>query len=77
MRTRAQRGRLGTAQAVEGVVEVKAASEGRSDRVIPLLSQAILQAQAYSRVMNKVRPLAVVMVGDVSGVGPGSRPDEE
>ena len=48
------------------VVEVKAASEGRSDRVIPLLSQAILQAQAYSRVMNKVRPLAVVMVGNVS-----------
>ena len=48
------------------VVEVKAASEGRSDRVIPLLSQAILQAQAYARVMKEVRPLAVVMVGDVS-----------
>lgn len=48
------------------VVEVKAASEGRSDRVIPLLSQAILQAQAYARVMKEARPLAVVMVGDVS-----------
>lgn len=48
------------------VVEVKAASEGRSDRVIPLLSQAILQAQAYARVMKEARPLALVMVGDVS-----------
>lgn len=48
------------------VVEVKAASEGRSDRVIPLLSQAILQAQAYARAMNGVRPLAVVVVGNVS-----------
>ena len=48
------------------VVEAKAASEGRSDRVIPLLSQAILQAQAYARVMKEFRPLAVVMVGDVS-----------
>lgn len=48
------------------VVEVKAASEGRSDRVIPLLSQAILQAQAYARVVNGVRPLAVVVVGNVS-----------
>jgi hypothetical protein len=48
------------------VVEVKAASEGRSDRVIPLLSQAILQSQAYAREMNGVRSLAVVMVRDVS-----------
>lgn len=48
------------------VVEVKAASEGRSDRVIPLLSQAILQAQAYARAMKDARPLAVVMVEDVS-----------
>ena len=48
------------------VVEVKAASEGRSDRVIPLLSQAILQAQVHARGMKGVRPLAVVMVGDAS-----------
>ncbi len=48
------------------VVEVKAASEARSDRVIPLLSQAILQAQAYAREIKNARPLAVVMVGDVS-----------
>src|SRR2546428_4932242 len=47
-------------------VEVKAASEGRSDRVIPLLSQAILQAQAYAREIRGVRPLAVVMAGGVS-----------
>lgn len=48
------------------VVEAKVASEGRSDRVIPLLSQAILQAQAYARDIKGVRPLAVVMVGDAS-----------
>ncbi len=48
------------------VVELKAASEGRSDRVIPLLSQAILQAQAYARGIKGVRPLAVVVVGDAS-----------
>jgi Holliday junction resolvase len=48
------------------VVEVKAASEGRSDRAIPLLSQAILQAQAYARALKEARPLAVVMVGDFS-----------
>jgi hypothetical protein len=48
------------------VVEIKAASEARSDRVIPLLSQAILQAQAYAHEMKEARPLAVVMVGDVS-----------
>ena len=48
------------------VAEVKAASEGRSDRVIPLLSQAILQAQAYARAGKDVRPLAVVVVREVS-----------
>ncbi len=48
------------------VIEVKAASEARSDRVIPLLSQAILQAQACAREMKESRPLAVVMVSDVS-----------
>jgi len=46
------------------VVEVKVASEGRSDRVIPLLSQAILQAQAYARGIKGVRPLAIVMLED-------------
>lgn len=46
-------------------VEVKHAAEGRRDRVIPLLSQAILQAQAYAR-NHHVRPLAVVVVADAS-----------
>ncbi len=30
------------------IVEVKTASEGRPDRLVPLLSQAILQARAYA-----------------------------
>lgn len=43
------------------VVEVKSASEGRGDRLIPLLSQAILQAQALARQLSgHVAPLAVV-----------------
>jgi hypothetical protein len=47
------------------VVEVKAMSEGRPDRVIPLLSQAILQARAYAH-GGAARPLAVVHVGQAS-----------
>jgi hypothetical protein len=46
-------------------VEVKAISEGRPDRVIPLLSQAILQARAYAR-GDAARPLAVVHVREAS-----------
>jgi len=43
------------------IIEVKAASEGRRDRLIPLLSQAILQAQAYARLFSEPAiPLAVV-----------------
>jgi Holliday junction resolvase len=43
------------------VVEVKGASEGRRDRLIPLLSQAILQAQAFARRFPEpAAPLAVV-----------------
>lgn len=43
------------------VIEVKAASEGRRDRLIPLLSQAILQAQAFARQFpESATPLAVV-----------------
>ena len=44
-------------------VEIKAISEGRPDRVIALLSQAILQAQAHARQRKGLRPLAVVRVG--------------
>jgi hypothetical protein len=43
------------------VVEVKAASEGRRDRLISLLSQAILEAQASARrFASPIAPLAVV-----------------
>jgi len=43
------------------IVEVKAAPEGRRDRLIPLLSQAILEAQASARrFRSPVAPLAVV-----------------
>jgi hypothetical protein len=43
------------------VVELKRASEGRKDRVIPLLSQAALEAAHYSRVMHgHPVPLAIV-----------------
>lgn len=43
------------------VIEVKSASEGRGDRLIPLLSQAILQAQAFARRFpGPAAPLAIV-----------------
>jgi hypothetical protein len=48
------------------LIEVKTASEGRPDRVIPLLSHAILQAQAYARERGQARPLAIVYVADAS-----------
>lgn len=44
-------------------VEIKAISEARSDRAIALLSQAILQSKAYAD-RAKLRPLAVICVGD-------------
>jgi len=43
------------------VVEIKRSSEGRRDRVIPLLSQAILEAQAFAKQFSEpVVPVAVV-----------------
>jgi len=43
------------------VVELKSSSEGRRDRLVPLLSQAILQARAYTqRLPQPMIPLAVV-----------------
>jgi hypothetical protein len=43
------------------VVELKSSSEGRRDRLIPLLSQSILQARAYAhRLPQPMIPLAVV-----------------
>jgi hypothetical protein len=44
------------------VVEIKRASEGRKDRVIPLLSQAALEAVHYSRVIPG-HPVPIAIVG--------------
>ncbi len=44
-----------------GVV-LKATSEGRADRVIPLLSQAVLEARAYALQSRASIPMAVVHV---------------
>lgn len=48
------------------VVEVKAFSEWRPDRVLPLLSLAMIQAQAFARAHGKARPLAVVYLNSAS-----------
>jgi hypothetical protein len=49
------------------IVELKAASEGRSDRLVPLLSQAILQARAYAHAFPEpAAPLAVVAAPVIS-----------
>ncbi len=42
------------------LVQLKVSSEGRSDRLIPLLSQAILQAHAYAQQKGGAAPIAVV-----------------
>jgi hypothetical protein len=42
------------------LVQLKVSSEGRSDRLIPLLSQAILQAHAYTQQNRGAAPIAVV-----------------
>jgi Holliday junction resolvase len=44
------------------IVEVKRASEGRRDRVIPLLSQAVLEAAYYSHSFTG-HPMPVAIVG--------------
>lgn len=46
-------------------VEHKSVTEGRPDRVLALLSKAILQASRYAAELN-MRPLAVVLVGHAS-----------
>lgn len=50
------------------VVEIKALKEGRADRVIPLLSQAILQAQAQANAIDagNAKPLAIISVENIS-----------
>ena len=42
------------------LVQLKVSSEGRSDRLIPLLSQAILQARANAQQRGGGTPVAVV-----------------
>jgi hypothetical protein len=49
------------------IVEIKAASEGRPDRLVPLLSQAILQARAYAQALAEPAvPLAIVAAPAIS-----------
>src|SRR5688572_26683023 len=48
-------------------IDLKVAAESRKDRLIPLLSQAILQAQSYARVAAAA-PLAIVMTPPLSPV---------
>jgi hypothetical protein len=42
------------------LVQLKVSSEGRSDRLIPLLSQVILQAQVHAKQKGATAPIAVV-----------------
>jgi hypothetical protein len=42
------------------LVQLKVSSEGRSDRLIPLLSQAILQARACAQQSGAATPIAIV-----------------
>lgn len=48
------------------IVEVKALSEGRPDRVLPMLSMAILQARAAAEQSGDALPLAIVCVPQAS-----------
>jgi len=49
------------------IIELKAASEGRPDRLVPLLSQAILQVRAYAQAFpESAAPLAVVAAPQIS-----------
>lgn len=48
------------------VAEVKALSESRPDRVLPMLSMAILQAQTAAKEQPRSEPLAVVYVPEGS-----------
>lgn len=49
------------------IIEPKAASEGRPDRLVPLLSQAILQARAYAQAFPQpAAPLAVIAAPAIS-----------
>ncbi len=48
------------------VIELKVCSEGRGDRLVPLLAQAILEAQAIARRLpEQIVPVAVVAAGRI------------
>ncbi|MGC1851469.1 MAG: hypothetical protein WA687_03405 [Solirubrobacterales bacterium] len=49
---------------IEYAVEIKSASEGRTDRLVPLFAQAVLQAAHAAR--QKAMPLAVVAAPSIS-----------
>lgn len=48
------------------IVEIKALSESRPDRVIPMLSMAILQARAAAEQCDNALPLAIIYVPHAS-----------
>jgi hypothetical protein len=49
------------------IVELKAASEGRPDRLVPLLSQAILEVRAFAQASSEsAAPLAVIAAPSIS-----------
>ena len=49
------------------IIELKGASEGRPDRLVPLLSQAIRQARAYTQALpRRAAPFAVVGASAIS-----------
>ena len=48
------------------IVEIKALSEGRPDRVLPVLSMAILQAKAAAELSGNALPLAIIFVPEAS-----------
>lgn len=47
-------------------VEIVSLSEGRPDRVIPLLAQAVLQAQTHAKQLSGAKPVAVAYVEHAS-----------
>ncbi|WP_321817076.1 MULTISPECIES: RpiR family transcriptional regulator [unclassified Paraburkholderia] len=49
-------------------VQLKAISEGRADRVIPLFSQALLESRVHANEWEKARPAVILWVGSASKV---------
>jgi Holliday junction resolvase/DNA-binding MarR family transcriptional regulator len=51
---------------LEYVIELKRAPESRRDRVVPLLAEAVLQAQAYAKKLPHAHALAVIASPELS-----------